>query len=220
MNTWDSQARRLAETGLRLGIIRIDPAHPFTWASGCRMPVYNDCRLLLSQAGIRLDLAESMQARLDSIPYAPGAVAGAATAGIPHATALANRLQTPLVYVRPAAKGHGLQNQIEGGDVKGKKLVVVEDLVSTGESALKVVRALREAGALVDHCLCIFSYGFPEAGQRFQEESCRLHPLLTFPFLLEHLKKEGQLDADQVQVLEDWVQDPFGWAGRHGFAGP
>lgn len=207
-----SPGYRLAEAALELGAIKVDAQHPFTWASGHRMPVYNDNRLLLGQHRYRQLVSEGFQSIMQAAGIEADVVAGTATAGIPHATTLANDLRCPLIYVRPAAKEHGLQNQIEGPLSSGQKVVVVEDLVSTGGSVLKVVQALRDKGAKVEHCLGIFSYGFPDTLEKFREQNCELHTLLTFDQLLEFMSGQGRLEHSQLEQLKTWRTDPYGWA--------
>lgn len=209
-----SPGYRLAEAALELGAIKVDTENPFTWASGHRMPIYNDNRLLLGRHEHRKLVAKGFRAILESSGIEAEVIAGTATAGIPHATTLANDLGCPLIYVRPAAKEHGLKNQIEGPLASGQKVVVVEDLISTGGSVLKVVRALREKGAEVRHCLGIFSYGFPDTLDKFKQENCELHTLLTFDQLLEYMTHHGRLESSQFEQLNAWREDPYGWNAK------
>lgn len=209
-----THSEELARTALEIGAIKIDPERPFTWASGYKMPVYNDNRLLLGSFAHRMLVADGFRAIITAEKIAVDVVAGTATAGIPHATTLANHLQTPLIYVRSAAKAHGMKNQIEGILKPGQKTVVVEDLISTGESAVKTVRAVREAGGVADHCLCIFNYGFKTSAELFREERCQLHSLLTFPALVDYAEKWGKITPEQARILHAWYPDPFAWQDR------
>lgn len=213
MADWKS----LAQIALDIGAIRVNPDEPFTWASGYRMPVYNDNRLLLGDARHRLLIAEMMKTVIGETNITVDCVAGTATAGIPHATTLANLLETPLVYVRASAKQHGMQNRIEGILDKNQNVVVIEDLISTGGSAIQAVEALRAAGARVEHCLCIFNYGFQSAREAFSAAHCRLHTLLTFPNLVTYAEECGRISAEQKALLDAWYQDPFEWAAQQGF---
>ena len=145
-NAPSDYSKKLAHIALEIGAIKLNPQNPFTWASGYRMPVYNDNRLLLGNAEHRLLIAEGFQDILRRENIHADAVVGTATAGIPHATTLANLLRTPLVYVRSSPKGHGMENLIEGVLTKSQNVVVVEDLISTGDSSLKAVEAVRKAG--------------------------------------------------------------------------
>ncbi len=208
----------LAQILLDIGAVRINPENPFTWASGSRMPVYNDNRLLLADANHRNQVARMMLSVVNDNHIAVNAVAGIATGGIPHATSLANLLNTSLVYVRPTPKTHGTQSQVEGILKRNQNVLVVEDLVSTGGSSLRAIAALRQQGARVDHCLSIFNYGFPAAMEAFQKASCTLHSLLNFEDLLHYAETSGRINSNQKSVLQDWYPDPFGWASRHGFS--
>jgi len=210
-------AHQLAKISLEIGSIKIDSKNPFTWASGYRMPIYNDNRMLLGQAEHRALVAEAMRDIIEREGVSVDSVAGVATAGIPHAASLANLMKTPLLYVRSAAKEHGLKNQVEGLLKPGQNVVVVEDLISTGGSALKAVDAVREAGGVVEHCLGIFSYGFPETEQLFQKCQCRLHTLLTLETLLQYAVKENRIGSGEKQTLDAWAQNPFEWGKQQGF---
>ncbi len=211
MSSLETIASELAETALKLGAIKVQPDAPFTWASGKKMPLYNDNRLLLGSAQNRRLVCQGLQGLLASLAFDPDVIAGTATAGIPHATTLADQLAKPLVYVRPTPKEHGMGNQIEGPLEPGQTVVVVEDLISTGGSAIKVIEVLRGAGAIVSHCLAIFSYGFPESTRKFEHHDCQLHPLLRFETLMKHLKTSGKLSETDWKALADWQRDPFGW---------
>ena len=210
-----SYSKELAGIALKIGAIKISPEHPFTWASGYKMPIYNDNRLLLGKAGYRPLVAEGFQAILKAERIEADVVAGTATAGIPPATTLANLLQTPLIYVRGAAKTHGMQNQIEGVLQKKQKVIVIEDLISTGDSVIKTVQAVRDAEGVVDHCLCIFNYGFEKAKAMFQQSHCRVHSLLTYPTLIDYAIETGFITAEQARVLDSWYQNPFEWGNRN-----
>ncbi len=210
-------SEKLAETALEIGAIRIDTENPFTWASGYRMPVYNDNRLLLGNADHRLLIAQGFKDLLEEKHITAEVVAGTATAGIPPATTLADLMKTPLIYARSAPKKHGMQNQIEGVLKKGQQVIVVEDLVSTGGSVLNAVEAIRSSGGRVQHCFCIFTYGFQEAEEKFARSDCQLHALLSFENLIDFGEKTGTLTQSQTTLLRPWFKDPFNWGERHGF---
>lgn len=211
------QPEELAKIVLEIGAIKFNPEQPFTWASGYRMPIYNDNRLLLDSVDHRLRVAEGFRSVLKSSAAKVDVVAGTATAGIAPATSLANLLETPLIYVRSAPKGHGMQNQVEGLLKNKQSVVVIEDLISTGKSALQAVEAVRKAGGLVEHCLCIFSYGFPTANDLFNKSDCRLHSLLTFETLLNCALGTKTLNPETIEVLRSWHKDPFSWGEKRGF---
>ncbi len=210
-------AQQLATISLEIGAIKINSKNPFTWASGYRMPLYNDNRMLLGNADHRTLIAEGMKAILEKEGVHVDTVAGVATAGIPHATSLANLIKLPLIYVRSSPKEHGLKNQVEGILKSGQSVVVVEDLISTGGSILKAVGAVREAGGKVEHCLGIFSYGFPDAKERFEKSQCQLHTLLNLDSLLRFAMKEGHIASEEKQVVDSWMQNPFEWGKQQGF---
>jgi len=212
-----SFAQQLAKISLEIGAIKINPNEPFTWASGYRMPLYNDNRMLLGNADHRALIAEAMKTVIEKEGIRVDTVAGVATAGIPHATSLANKLKLPLIYVRSSPKEHGLKNQIEGILKTGQAVIVVEDLISTGGSAIKAVDAVREAGGAVEHCLGIFSYDFPDAKKRFNESQCQLHTLLNLDTLLQHALKNRLINSKEKQLVDTWMQNPFDWAKQQGF---
>lgn len=215
MNTFNS--KDLAKIALDIGAVMINPEHPYQWASGYFMPVYNDNRLLLGNSQHRQLIGNGLNEIIQSNSLPVDVIAGTATAGIPHATTLANIINSPLVYVRNSPKGHGLENQIEGGLNKNQKAIVVEDVISTGGSALRAIEALRSSGAIVEHCLCIFNYGFQKAEDEFSEAGCQLHSLLTFPELLDYAINIGTLSKDHKDTLTDWYSNPFVWGDINGF---
>ena len=212
-----SFAQQLAKISLEIGAIKINPKNPFTWASGYRMHLYNDNRMLLGNADHRSLIAEGMKTIIEEEDLQVDTIAGVATAGIPHATSLANLIKLPLIYVRSSPKEHGLKNQVEGILKPGQTVVVVEDLISTGGSALKAVDTIREAGGVVEHCFGIFGYGFPETEERFEKSHCRIHTLLNLDSLLQLAVKEGYIALEEQQVVDTWRQNPFEWGEQQGF---
>lgn len=217
MGSFESLSQDLAKISLEIGAIQLNPEDPFTWASGYRMPVYNDNRLLLGNAEHRRLVAEGFQTLIRDHHIEVDVVAGTATAGIAPATTLANLLEIPLVYVRPSPKQHGMRNQVEGILKENQTVVVIEDLVSTGKSAVNAVEAIRKSGARVEHCLCIFNYGFEKTLELFRETRCQLHSLLTFESLLKFAEESKTLSPEQIEILHPWHKDPFQWGRRHGF---
>jgi len=211
-----SDSATLSKMALESGAIRFNPERPFTWASGFKMPIYNDNRLLLGKVEYRSFISQLFANLLEDLAQNIDVIAGTATAGIPHATTLADRLNKPLIYVRATAKSHGMGNQIEGPLTSGKNVLLIEDLISTGGSAINAVNAIRKAGGIVDYCLCIFSYGFTEARKKFNEINCQYHSLLSFPALLEEAKKMELLSNDQIKSLKAWHKSPFKWAETKG----
>jgi len=215
--------RRLAEQGLTTGAIKLNPDDPFRWASGYRMPVYNDNRMFLFHPETRRDIAQGLADVIDRKGISPQVVAGTATAGIPHGALLAELLTLPYIYVRDKPKAHGLKNHIEGldadSDLDGRSVVVIEDLISTGGSSARAVEAVREANGLANWCLAIFSYGLERASECFAalDPPCEFTSLLTFPVLLDVARTGGLLSRAQIALLEEWREDPFGWGEAHGF---
>ena len=210
-------ASRLAAESLALGSIQLRPNDPFTWASGYRMPIYNDNRKLLSLHRTRQLVVDGLAELLTKSGFRPAVIAGVATAGIPHATSLADRLQLPLIYIRGKEKDHGLGRRVEGVLNAGDEVLVVEDLISTGGSSLQAVLAVRDAGGIAEFCFSIFSYGFKEAAAEFTKAGCRQKPILTFETLLGVARKEGYINAKDAALLEQWSADPFGWGAKNGF---
>lgn len=213
----------LAEQALEMGAIRLSPDDPFQWASGYRMPIYNDNRQFLAKAQSRKLICDAFVEMLESLDYRPENIAGTSTAGIPHATTLADRLQLPLTYVRSAGKDHGLHQQIEGlgrsGSYGGCKVVLIEDLVSTGGSSIKAVEAIVAAGGNCPHCLAIFTYGLQASVDAFAALTppCDVHTILNYDIMVSTAQKTGYVDANGAILLHEWRQDPFGWGEKHGF---
>jgi orotate phosphoribosyltransferase len=181
------------------------------------MPIYNDNRLLLGNAGHRALITQGFQDLLKNCAAKVEVIAGTATAGIPHATTLADRLQLPLIYVRSAAKTHGMGNRIEGPLRRNQQVLVIEDLVSTGGSAANAVTAIREAGGIVNHCFSIFSYGLTEAADKFKSISCGIHSILDFSELLKVALSNQNLSTNEIETLRSWQKAPFKWAENNGF---
>ena len=210
-------AENIARVALEIGAIQFNAQQPFIWASGYKMPIYNDNRLLLGNAGHRALITQGFQDLLKNCTAKVEVIAGTATAGIPHATTLADRLQLPLIYVRSAAKTHGMGNQVEGLLYKNQQVIVIEDLISTGGSAANAVTAIREAGGIVNHCFSIFSYGLSEATDKFKSISCEIHSILDFSELLEVALSTQNLSTNDIETLRSWQKAPFKWAENNGF---
>ena len=213
----------IAAEGLRIGAIKLSPDDPFEWASGYRMPVYNDNRMFLFHPDIRRTIIAGLAELVTASSAAPEVIAGTATAGIPHGASLADHLGLPFIYIRDKPKGHGLRNRIEGidaaSDLGGRRVTVIEDLISTGGSSARAVEAVREAAGSADYCFAIFSYGFDRAAEAFAalEPPCEVRSLLTFDILLATARESGTFTEDQLALLEEWRRDPFAWGTKHGF---
>ena len=219
----DDIGRTIAQQGLTIGAIKLNPDDPFRWASGYRMPVYNDNRMFLFHPETRRLIARGLADIVEREGIAPEVVAGTATAGIPHGALLADLLSLPYIYIRDKPKAHGLRNRIEGldadSDLEGRTVVVIEDLISTGGSSARAVEAVREANGTADWCLSIFSYGLEKAAEQFAglTPPCHSTSLLTFPLLMDVARTGGFLSDPQIALLEAWREDPFGWGAAHGF---
>ncbi len=187
------------------------------------MPIYNDNRMFLFHPEARRLIARGLADIVAREGIDPEVVAGTATAGIPHGALLADLLTLPYIYIRDKPKGHGLRNRIEGldadSDLEGRRVVVIEDLISTGGSSARAVQAVREADGAAEWCLSIFSYGLKKADDQFGALAppCRYTSLLTFPVLLDVARSGEFLSGEQIALLEAWREDPFGWGEAHGF---
>lgn len=192
----------------------LEPVSPFTWASGWLSPIYCDNRVTLSYPETRDYIKEAFRKSIVEHFSTPDLIAGVATGAIAQGALVADTMDLPMVYVRPSAKGHGRQNLIEGRLLPGQKVVVVEDLISSGGSSLKAVEALREAGAEVLGMVAIFSYGFELAADNFREAGVDLHTLTSYHVLIETALATGAIQQDQVEMLQQWRKDPAQWTGK------
>jgi len=194
--------RHIAGLLLRSKAVILEPANPFTWASGWQSPIYCDNRITLSYPDIRNFIKEAFRTSISEHFEIPDLIAGVATGAIAQGALVADIMDLPFVYVRPSAKGHGRQNLIEGRLKAGQKVVVVEDLISTGGSSLKAVEALREAGAEVLGMVAIFSYGFELAAENFRKAGVELHTLTSYHILIETALSTAYIQKDQVEIKE------------------
>ena len=212
----DSLRRRVAGDLLRIKAVTLSPEAPFTWASGLRSPIYCDNRLTMAYPAVRHGLTDGFVARLDAHDLQPSVIVGTATAGIPHAAWLAHRLDLPMAYVRSKPKAHGRGNQIEGRLESGQRVVIIEDLVSTGMSSMKVVEAVRaQAGAEVLALLAIFTYGLSGVADRFAEAGVPFYTLTDFGTLAAVAFEQQTLSEDDLQSLKAWQRDPEAWSRAH-----
>lgn len=203
--------KMVAEKLLQVQAVKLSPDNPFTWASGWKSPIYCDNRKVLSFPYIR-DFLKSEMCNVIFEQFANAdLVAGVATAGIPWGAMAADQLKLPYIYVRPKPKEHGLGNQIEGYYEKGKKVLVVEDLISTGKSSLQVVDVLRNEGLEIAGMVSIFTYGFPQADEAFAKAGVRLIPLTNYPTLIKAAIEKKMLTAQQEATLLEWSKAPSEW---------
>jgi len=205
--------RHVAGLLLQCKAVILEPTKPFTWASGWQSPIYCDNRITLSYPEIRDFIKEAFKTSIEDKFETPDLIAGVATGAIAQGALVADAMDLPMVYVRPSAKGHGRQNLIEGRLSPGQKVVVVEDLISTGGSSLKAVEALREAGAEVLGMVAIFSYGFELAADNFLKAGVDLYTLTSYHVLIETALDSGAIQQDQVEMLQQWRKDPSQWRG-------
>lgn len=206
---------RIAQHLLDIQAISLQPHQPFTWASGLKSPIYCDNRITLSYPEVRSAITEAFVELLQRIHPDVELIAGVATAGIPQAALIAERMRLPMIYVRAQAKEHGKGNQIEGRAHAGQKVVLIEDLISTGGSSLVAVDALREAGLNVLSVSAIFSYQLSSAQERFAAHACVVHALSNYDALLALALALGQIQAADLAVLSTWKKDPKAWSNAH-----
>jgi orotate phosphoribosyltransferase len=206
-----SNERAIAEKLLQINAIKLNVHDPFTWASGWKSPIYCDNRKVLSFPFIRDFIKSEMCNVIFQDFGGADLLAGVATAGIAWGAMAADQLKLPFVYVRPKPKEHGLGNQIEGYFEKGQKVVVVEDLVSTGKSSLQVVHVLKEAGLDVIGMVSIFTYGFPVAKEVFQSAGLAYKSLTNYETLISLARDKGQVKPEDESILLNWRMDPANW---------
>jgi len=204
-------AKKTAELLLQINAIKLQPEDPFTWASGWKSPIYCDNRIVLSYHLIRNYIRETLAREIEELYGKPDAIAGVATGAIGIGALVADYLNLPFVYVRPEAKKHGRQNQVEGYIEKGQTVVVVEDLISTGKSSLNAVKALKEAEITVKGMVAIFSYGFDIASKNFEKSNIELHTLGNYENLLEQALDTHYITEKQQDILAQWNANPSEW---------
>jgi orotate phosphoribosyltransferase len=203
-------ARRLLE----IKAVKLQPQDPFTWASGILSPIYCDNRVALSHPAVRSFIKDCLADQ--SATFGPfDVVAGVATAGIAHGALLADKIEKPFVYVRSSAKDHGRRNLIEGELQAGARVLVVEDLISTGGSCLKAAEALRDAGCTVVGVLAIFQYGFPKATTAFAAEHIPFQTLTDYDALVQEAIKSGYIGPGDQETLRKWRENPEGWGALY-----
>ena len=207
----DNTAQKTAELLLQINAIKLNPKNPFTWASGWKSPIYCDNRITLSFLEIRKFLKNEFAANIVEKFGKPDYIAGVATGAIGIGLLVAEALELPFIYVRPEAKKHGRQNQIEGQFEAGKSVVVVEDLISTGKSSLQAVEALRAADANILGMAAIFTYGFDVAAENFKNAHIQLVTLSNYPTLLKAAVEKNYISQEEVATLSDWSKDPSVW---------
>lgn len=204
--------RKVAEFLLRIKAIQLSPNEPFTWASGRKSPIYCDNRKVLSHPAVRTFVRQLTVEAVEKEYGKVDAIAGVATGGIALGALVAQELGLPFIYVRSKAKAHGLGNAIEGDLSVLSNVVVIEDLISTGQSSLKAVDALREASVEVKGLIAIFTYGLPAAEAAFEASQCKWLTLTDYPTMLDQALVEGYLSDEQRGLLDAWNTDPVAWS--------
>ncbi|PQJ73850.1 orotate phosphoribosyltransferase [Polaribacter gangjinensis] len=204
-------AKKTAELLLQIKAIKLSPNKPFTWASGWKSPIYCDNRLTLSYPPVRVFIKEEI-AKIVELQYGkPDIIAGVATGAIAMGVLVAQQLGVPFVYVRPEPKKHGRQNQVEGHLEKGQNVVVIEDLISTGNSSLQAVDALKDAGAVIKGMVAIFTYGFDVATKNFNDKNVNLVTLSNYQYLLEQALDSNYINENELVTLKEWSSNPSDW---------
>jgi orotate phosphoribosyltransferase len=209
-----STAKKTAEVLLQINAIKLNPKNPFTWASGWNSPIYCDNRLVLSFPIVRNYIKEEIAKNIEIEFGKPDVIAGVATGAIGIGALVAEYLGLPFVYVRPEAKKHGRQNQIEGFIEKGQNVVVVEDLISTGKSSLVAVDALKAAEVNVKGMVAIFTYGFDVSKENFETNNVNLFTLSNYESLLEQALDTNFINQSEVDILSKWNSNPSEWTGK------
>lgn len=204
-------SRELAKSLLDINAVILRPNDPFTWASGWNSPIYCDNRLTLRYPAIRRNISRAFITIIEEKFPDVEVITGTATAGIPHAAWIAGSLDKPLAYVRAKAKAYGLGNQIEGGVDKGQSTIVIEDLVSTGGSAMSVIDALHFIGADVNALLSIFTYGFDKSIKKFEQKDIPFFSLTDYTTLIDVALETGKIKDEDLKLLNDWRKAPETW---------
>lgn len=197
-------SKQIAQSLLDIGAVALSPNDLFTWSSGIKSPIYCDNRVTLGYPEVRNAIRDGLIELIQTHFKEAEIVSGTATAGIPHAAFISEKLDMPMSYVRSKSKSHGKQNQIEGAPSKGKKIVVVEDLISTGGSSLVATEALKEAGAEVLGVVAIFTYGLAKADQMFKDADVPFYTLSDYNELIEVAQEQGKISESDIQSLVEW----------------
>jgi orotate phosphoribosyltransferase len=204
-------AKKTAELLLKVKAIKLNPTEPFNWASGWKSPIYCDNRVTLSYPPVRVFLKQEIAKIVEREYGKPDVIAGVATGAIAVGVLVAQELGVPFIYVRPEPKKHGRKNQIEGHLESGQNVVVIEDLISTGNSSLNAVDALKEGGAVVKGMVAIFSYGFDIANENFKNKNIDLATLSNYENLLEQALESNYISEKELITLQEWRKDPSNW---------
>ena len=204
-------AKKTATLLLQINAIKLNSKNPFVWASGWKSPIYCDNRIILSYPQIRIFIREEISKQIDKLYGKPDLIAGVATGAIGIGMLVADIMNLPFIYVRPNSKKHGRKNQIEGSYENNQKVVVIEDLISTGNSSLVAVDALREAKLQVKGMISIFTYGFPISYENFEKKKVTLNTLSSYDILLEQALLSNYINDNEFKILSKWKESPQDW---------
>ena len=204
-----NNAALIANKLLKINAIKLSPSNPFTWASGLKSPIYCDNRITLSYPEIRTLIKKGLMDLSNDFDF--DIIAGVATAGIPHGALLADALNVPFAYIRSKPKGHGRQNQVEGEIKEGSKVLLVEDLISTGKSSLEAVDVVRNVGATCVGVIAIFTYGLKTSIENFENHNCIFKCISNYNVLLQEAINSSYITSEEKTILQKWSQDPKNW---------
>ena len=204
-------AKKTAELLLQINAIKLNSKNPFIWASGWKSPIYCDNRIILSHPQIRIFVREQIVKQIEELYGKPDVIAGVATGAIGIGMLVADVMNLPFIYVRPNSKKHGRKNQIEGQYTKSQKVVVIEDLISTGNSSLMAVDALRDEELIIKGMISIFTYGFNVSYENFKNKNVELHTLSSYDFLLEQALEIKYITENEIKTLKEWKKNPSEW---------
>ncbi len=207
----NSTANKLISQLIEIEAIKLQPDNPFTWASGWKSPIYCDNRKTLSYPEVRNFIKQQFANQIKELYPETEVIAGVATGAIAIAAIVADYLNLPFVYVRPSPKSHGLENLVEGNLEENKKVLIIEDLISTGGSSLKAVDAIRKANCEVLGMLAIFTYNFPVSEENFRKSDCQLHTIANYNLLIEYALEKDYISKDIYATLNSWRQSPGTW---------
>jgi orotate phosphoribosyltransferase len=207
----DDTALKIAEFLLQIKAIKLEPSQPFKWASGWKSPIYCDNRISLSYPKVRTFIRQALVKAIEEKFGKPEVIAGVATAAIAQGALVAEAMGLPFVYVRSSPKDHGRENLIEGEIKPGQSVVVIEDLISTGQSSLKAVTALRDADCKVNGMISVFTYGFKTAADNFKKEKCPVYSLCNYDLLIEKALDSKYISDKDLKTLKAWRESPESW---------
>lgn len=207
-------SQRVAKALLDIHAVTLNPDQPFTWASGLKSPIYTDNRLTIYYPEVRQAIFNGMVEQIKLHFSEADVIAGTATAGIPHAAWVAQNMELPMIYVRTKPKDHGQGKQIEGVLKEGQKVVVIDDLISTGGSVLNAVRAVNNSGGKVIGVVSVFTYDLPAAEQNFMANGLKYYSVTDYMTLIKVAKENNQISADHLKSLQEWRKDPLSWSKK------